>query len=973
MITRGSHIAQSRAGLLTGASVAAAMMLAMPGAASAQDTAGPPASPLSTDKDEAIQSIVVTGSRIVRNGYKSPTPVTVLGKDTLDAMGKVNIADALNQLPQLSQSVTPSAQPAGYGGGALGVNELNLRSLGAGRTLVLQDGKRMINSSLSGNFAAPDVNTVPNDLVARVDTVTGGASAAYGSDALAGVVNFVLDHEFTGLKGEVEGGVTTYGDDRQYKASLTAGTAFGPDSRGHILLSGELAYNAGIKGNTRPWNANNASVITNPAWSATNGQPFYLVARQIGVNNGTPGGLITSGPLKGIYFGQGGSPATFNYGLVSTNNAMSGGDWQYSRMDNLVSIDPRLNRKDAFGRLSYEIFDDVQAYGEFQWARTDASNSALPNFLLGNGVTIRADNAFIPASIKSRLAAGNISSFSLGTLNSDAGIATATNQRTLTRWNVGLTGNLSLLGSDWKWDTYYQHSGYEIDSAVENSLNTVNYALAVDAVVSPATGAIVCRSSLTNPGNGCVPYNAMGTGVNSQAAINYVTGRSHIHQHLSQNVAAGSVSGEPFSTWAGPVSVALGIEHRREAVSGESPLLDQENVYTYGNYHPTNGHYDVTEGFFETVVPLAKDIRWAKSLDLNGGVRETNYSTSGNVTTWKVGGTYTPISDLTFRATRSRDIRAPNLGELFAGGQASPGAPLNDPFTKTQVATSIALASGNPNLQPEVANTTEVGAVFSPSFLPGFQASIDWYNIDIAGAIQIPKAQTVVNLCYQGVTALCSDIIRTNGVITTVITSPSNVLSQKAQGLDFEASYRFPLSNVSSRLNGILSLRALGTYVLSLKTYNTDGTIVEGAGVLGGRFGAFGSTISTGLSAPRFVSTVFLNYDLERFSTQITMRYVGSGVYNNAFASCDSSCPIGSQYSINNNHIPSNTIVGVSFSYKPFENKESSVFLSIDNVTNAAPPIIGGNTINTYYLGQANSDYYDRIGRTFRAGVRFKL
>jgi iron complex outermembrane receptor protein len=980
MTTGTTLSAQARTKFLSGASLAIFVAFAAPGAAFAQDktprpTAAPePATSANTPRAPVdAGDIIVTGSRVVRDGYQAPTPVTVLGKDTLDAMGKTNIADALNQLPQLSQSVTPSAQPAGLSGGAVGVNQLNLRSLGSNRTLVLQDGKRMINSSLSTNFAAPDVNTIPNSLVSRVDTVTGGASAAYGSDALTGVVNFILDHKFTGLKGTVQGGVTTYGDDRQYLISLTAGTAFGPEGRGHLLLSGELASNDGIVGNTRPWNRNNASVITNPAWTATNGQPFYLVARQIGVNNGTLGGLITSGPLRGIYFGQNGQPAQFNYGLVSGNNAMSGGDWQYSRLDKYVSINPSLNRKNIFGRASYDLTESLNIYGELQWARADATNSAVPNFMLGNGVTVRADNAFIPAAIASQLPGLGLTSLTLGTTNGDVGLTTADNRRTLTRWNVGASGDLGILGGSWHWDAYYQDSSYDITSRVRGSIIKANFALAVDAVRNPATGAIVCRSTLTNPTNGCVPYNVFGTGVNSEAAINYITGISSIDQTLKQRVAAASMRGEPFSTWAGPVSLAFGIEHRRESVSGQATATDDINGFTFGNFHPTFGSYNVTEGFLEAVVPLAKDASWAKSLDLNGAVRGTDYSTSGYVTTWKAGAIYAPVDDLRFRVTRSRDIRAPNLGELFAGGQTSAGIPLTDPFTNTQTSTSFALSSGNPNLKPEVADTTELGVVFTPSFIPGFQASVDYFKIDIAGAVQIPNAQTIVNLCFQGNTALCSNIQRTNGAISLVVTSPSNVLSQSIRGLDFEASYRFALSDLISSWNGSLSVRALGTYVSSLKTANTNGTIVDGAGVLGGRFGAFGSQVSQGLSTPSFVSTVFLNYDSESISAQLTMRYVGSGHYNNDFISCSSSCPAGSQLTINDNHIPSNTIFGLSVTAKPFENKANNLFLVVDNIFNKAPPVIGGNTVNTYYLGQANSDYYDRFGRTFRAGIRFKL
>lgn len=945
--------------------------LAQAPGADTSDSTSAPATAAPDGAQAPVAEVQITGTRIVRDGYKAPTPVTVLSKDTLDAMAPNNIADALNQLPQMMSGVTPTSQPAGISGGALGVNELNLRDLGTNRTLILLDGKRVINSSISAGYSAPDVNTIPSALVSRVDTVTGGASAAYGSDALAGVVNFLLDHDFTGIKGEAEGGVTTYGDDGNYSASVAMGTPFGSDSRGHFLLSGEVAHNEGISGVPRPWNANNASVITNPAWTATNGQPYYLVARQIGLSNGTPGGLITRGPLQGVMFGPGGVPTLFNYGLVSTNNVMSGGDWQESRIDNGLDLDAHILRENVFSRVSFDLTDNVQVYGEGQWAHTDAGDTATPNRRLDN-LTIQASNPFVPASIAAQLAALGQTSFVMGTTNGDIGRIVVDNGRTLARWDVGATGHFGLFGSRWTWDAYYQRSGEGIDSHSLNDAITPNYLLAVDAVRSPTTGAIVCRSSLTNPGNGCVPYDPMGIGVNSQAAIDYVTGSGFRHDSLYQDVGAANVHGEPFSTWAGPVSLALGAEHRRETVSGYSTALDAANAFFTGDYHASHGAYNVSEGFIETVVPLAKDLPGAKALDLNAAARATDYSTSGYVTTWKIGASYTPVSDLRFRATRSRDIRAPSLGELFSAGQSTTGAPLYDPFTKTNVSNSISLSKGNPLLQPEEADTTEFGVVFSPSFLPGFEASVDYYNIDINGAIQVPNSQTVVNLCYQGNSALCADIQRTAGVISLVVTSPENILSEKTRGLDIEASYHMALADLYGAWKGDLSLRVLGTYVMSLETIGSTG-VVEGSGVLGGTYGAFGSAVSTGLSSPKFVSQAFLTYNLDPVSTLITARYVGDGVYNNAFASCASGCPAGNTYSINDNHIPSNVVFGLYVNYKLLADKDANVFLGIDNVLNRAPPIIGGNTMNTYYLGQANSDYYDRIGRMFRVGVRFKL
>jgi iron complex outermembrane receptor protein len=916
-----------------------------------------------------VEEIVVTGSRIVRDGYEAPTPVSVLGAEQLDAMANTNIADAVNTLPAFSNSVTPRTLTGNLSGGASGVNQLNLRGLGAGRTLVLLDGQRVINSSINSTNSAPDINSFPNGLISRVDVVTGGASAAYGSDALAGVVNFVLDHEFTGVKGKVEGGVTTYGDDRAYTVSLSAGSAFG-GGRGHILAFGEIAYNDGIRGNYRPWNANSASVIENPAWNATNGLPRYLVGRQVGLSNGTPGGLITSGPLKGITFGPGGIPTMFNYGLVSTNNVMLGGDWQTSRIDNGLDLDPRLVRQSVYGRVSYDVTDDVQVFAVLQWAFAHATTNSNPNRRLANN-TIQSGNPFIPASVQAQMTALNLTSFVMGTTNADIPRFLADNSRNLRRGVVGANGKFEAFGSDWKWDSYYQLSTTGLSIRTANNGITPYYNNAIDAVRAP-NGSIVCRSTLTNPANGCVPYNVFGIGVNSQAAVNYVAGTGYRYDALRQDVMAVSANGEPFSSWAGPVSVAFGAEHRYERITGVATALDELTSFFAGNYHASKGHYDVNEGFVETVVPLAKDTEWAKSLDLNAAVRATSYSTSGYVTTWKIGGTYQPIDDLRFRATRSRDIRAPNLGELFSAGQTGSGTPIKDPFTNTTTTNSFALSSGNPLLKPETADTTGFGVVLSPSFFPGFQASVDYYNIDIAGAVKVPTAQSVVDLCFAGNTALCNLITRSNNVIIQVVTSPANIQSQNARGLDLEASYRVQLDEINNDWGGSLTVRALGTYVDSLKTIDSTNGTVEGAGVLG----SFASNISSGLTSPKFRSNVSLAYNDNPVGVTFIWHHTGGGVYNNAFTSCTSGCPTGAiagQYSIDNNHIEGNNTYDLALNYKPFENNPGTeVFFTVQNLFNQAPPIIGGNTGSTYYNGQGNTDY-DRIGRNFVAGVRFKM
>jgi len=923
-----------------------------------------------------VDEIVVTGSRIVRDGYQAPTPVSVLGSEELDSMNAVNIADAVNTLPAFTQSASPRSANGNLSSGATGVSQLNLRGMGTNRTLILLDGQRVINSALTSGNSAPDINQFPNALIERVDVVTGGASAAYGSDALSGVVNFVLDKDFTGVKGEVQGGMTKYRDDKNYSASLTFGTPFA-NGRGHVLFSGEHSHNDGISGtNGRPWSELPAGVIVNPDFIAgVAGAPQHIIGREIGLINGMPGGLITAGPLKGIYFGPAGTISTLQFGTAVQNNLMLGGDWQASRIENGIDLNGRLNRYVTYGRVSYDITDTVTAFIDGQWANSHATNVANPNRRLGNN-TVRIDNAYMPQVIRDRMITAGVTTITMGSTHADMGRFIGDYRRTLRRISGGLDGAFDMAETEWSWNVYAQHSQTGLSPRTLQNGWTPGYLRAIDSVIF--NGAPTCRVNAdADPNNNdpaCVPYNLFGIGVNDAKQIGYASGTSYRYESLKQNVAAFSMNGEPFSSWAGPVSLAAGIEHRTESVSGIASARDEATEYFAGNYKASTGKFSVTEGFLETLVPLARDEAWAQELDLNAAIRATDYSTSGYVTTWKVGATWTPMSDIRFRATRSRDIRAPNLGELFTAGQTGSGAVLTDPFRgNTQVPNSFSLTRGNAALQPEKADTTGVGVVVAPSWFDGFQASVDYYNINVKGSVQAPTSQQVIDLCFAGNTVLCNAIQRdAAGLIFLVVTQPENLLGQKADGVDFEASYRFALADINDGWNGDIAIRAMGSRVLGLKTTDTDGTVYDGAGVVGGWGGI--APFSGKLTAPKFRGNISVSYNGEPITLRLTMRYTGAGVYGNGFVECRTGCPTSTARAptIANNQIDSMTTFDLSGTYKPIEDQEVELFATVENLTNAQPPIIGGSRGSTHWSGQGNSDY-DRIGRQYRVGMRFQF
>ncbi|MFM8774449.1 MAG: TonB-dependent receptor plug domain-containing protein [Actinomycetota bacterium] len=940
--------------LLNGASIgvlALAFAGAMSGEALAQASAAATADAASPGQ---VDEVVVTASRIVRDGYTAPTPTTVLGVEEIQRAAKVNIADQVNQLPALAGSFRNNTNSVS--GGGIGVNALNLRNLGVTRTLILLDGQRM---PVATTFGVVDVNTIPGSLIKRVDIVTGGASAAWGSEAVAGVVNFVLDKEYTGIKGDLAAGTTTYGDDANVKGSLSIGKSFAGD-RGHILLSGEVAYNDGIRGMPRNWYRGTKQLF-NPAYTPTNGQPQLIVRENVGYTTTAPGAIVTTGPLRGLYFGPNGVPSQLNYGSIVSDPAMVGGDWQYTDFATRTeSFAPTVSRQSAFARVSYEVASDVELFAQFAYSRSNIETLSSPEYRFG-GLTIARDNAFLPASVVARMQQLNVTSLTVGSWNEGLGPVPFESDRQLYRYAVGANGAIGLFGKQWNWDAFVNRNISDIRQVASVSINA-NYSRAIDAVVGP-NGSIVCRSTLTDPTNGCVPLNILGTGVVSPAAAAWVRGQPTLNNRFTQDEFAASMRGEPLSSWAGPVSVALGVGHRKEQSNGTSDALSLTNRYFFGNYKPIKGSYDVTEGFFETVVPLAKDLPWAQALDLNAAVRVTDYSSSGVVTTWKVGAVWTPIEDIKFRATRSRDIRAGNLADLFQPG-ATRTITVNDPRLNNQSYTIVTSTVGNETISPEKADSFNIGAVLQPRSLPGFSAAIDYWSVDVVDAIATLSAQNLLNLCFVGGnTSLCPFVARNAaGFITEVTLKPINLASQEARGIDLEASYSLPLDALSP--DGRLTLRALATHYIRNTT---------NSGILGsiptssiGSYGAFDR------GTPRWRYRLEASYSDGPFSGSLSAWGISSGVLLASNIECTSGCPTSTtnNRTIDNNHVDGALYFDASISYKFTSGLEG--FVVVDNLLNTDPPQVADGTSVFGAQWGTSATYYDLFGRTFRAGIRFK-
>ena len=913
---------------------------------------------------EAGETILVTGSRIVRNGNDAPTPVSVISTEEIQAEAPANIADFVNTLPSVSGSQTASNNSGSLSNGQSGISALNLRSLGQNRTLVLLDGQRSVGSTSTGLV---DINTFPQALISRVEVVTGGASSVYGSDAVAGVVNFILDRDYTGIKADYEYGVTTYGDNPNHKVSLTGGTEFA-GGRGHLLASFEYYTQDGVSTIDRDWNQSGYFQIDNPAYTATNGQPARLVTSGIGSSNFAPGGLIASGPLKGTYFGTI-NPATGKavtgtaaYGQVS-GQWMVGGDWQYlseghASSNSLTNDEDRLS---LFGRASYEVADFLTVFGQASLSKFDGTSyyQQTPSV----GVVIQRDNAFLPDNIRAAMVANNLTSITMGTSNAGIPAAGADTAREVQRYVVGGEGDFSTGSLDWRWDGYFQYGRTKTRETLINTWQNARMAAMQDAIL--VNGVPTCRvntdASTTNDLAGCVPINRIGVGGITPEALDFLFAiYPEREQFITQQVGGVNFSTpEIFSTWAGPVSLAFGGEWRKESVDGLVDPINFTSTWLYGNFKVTSGSYTVKEAYVETLVPLAD------GLEFNGAIRVTDYSISGTVETWKAGLTWQPIDDVKLRGTWSRDIRAPNLNELFDPGTARTNS-VNVPNGSggNRAEEFIQNLTGSLNLKPEVAETFGIGAVFTPEFAPGLAMSVDYFNIKIDDAIGSVSAQTTATLCFERqIQQFCNNIRYAAGSttdITYIDLAPFNFAQQSASGVDVEASYSMPVGP------GDLSLRALGTYYIENVSDNGIDAPNDSAGV------------NAGGGIPTFTYRVTASYKLDSgLNLGLVGRGFSDGVYDNDYIACTTGCPASNvtNRTINTNSIAGTFYVDANVNYDfDVGPAQATAFLAVRNLFDRDPVLVGngpdGN--NTPAYPQTNRSLYDTFGRTFRMGLRIK-
>jgi outer membrane receptor protein involved in Fe transport len=904
----------------------------------------------------ADADIVVTGSRVAVSGYSAPTPTAVIGGDLIQKQGAASVAEVLQMEPAFKATRSAGGNANNFANP--GQATADLRGLGGQRTLVLVNGARVVPQAPSNNANVPvttDLNMIPTNMIDRVEVVTGGASAQYGSDAVAGVVNILLKRQYEGFEVNASAGISGQGDNEKYRLGFLGGREFA-DGKGHLIFSAEQSDSEAIKDlYERDWGRDEYMIVTNSAF-ATNGLPANIVATGVH-NNNSEGGKILAGAnaagtavssfsLRGFTFNADGTTRPYDAGLLNNGTYQIGGEGR-SR-NNGSSLIPGVERLTTFARAQYEFSPAATVYIEGGYARTVSDFvGGLPNIA---SFTVRNDNAFLPQAVKNTMAAQGVTSFTMSKGFYDMGNIQFTTTNETPHATVGIEGDL---GGSWSYDAHYSYGENNFTSEFDNNFMPTRYAFAADSIL--VNGQIVCRATLpagaANSGTytaaqraaatGCVPLNIFGPGPNTTTGLaqNWVNVSGKSEVPYTQSSAGVNLRGDIFNTWAGPVAVAIGGEWRRETQKLTADPLSAAGLFLIGNATPFSGKFDVKEGYIEALVPLAKDLAWAHSLDLNGAVRYADYSTAGGQTTWKVGSVWEPIEGYRLRVTRSRDIRAPAIYELF-----SPGSTTATAINVNGIAPIVPQnrSIGNLNLRPEVADTLTVGFVVQPNWLSGLRASIDYFDIDITDAIDSLRPDQIGNGCSAGDQFYCSFITFGPGRVPTAVNAGvQNIAAFQTEGLDAAVSYRKDLAGTNA-----LTTRLSATYALHSYINGVDRAGENGQGNLG--------------AVPRLRANLIETYSNDKVSLSAQVVYISKGNNDNTFNTIPA-------LTINKNRIGPQAYLNLFGTYQLSKTVEISA--SVDNVLDTDPPP------SPYAAqGQAVSGIlYDKVGRTFEVGARFKF
>ena len=994
---------------------------------------------ITTQAQDDLEEITVTGSRIrMTSGMATPVPVTVVTTQELQALNPgASVVEQMGQLPQFFN--TQSSQ---RGSGTLfaqaGGSYLNMRNLGTNRTLILLDGSRLPPADKRGSV---NVDMMPTALMRSVDTVTGGASAAYGADALGGVVNFILDREFQGLKFNVGAGRTEYGDGDRYTVEVAGGTQIG--DRLNVIGSFnaneiEEIQRTGLEvAESTDWYRNYGHV-TNPAWRPGSSVPQRITVPCVSPTDRSATGMLwsrngnststrtalTNFAFNGMVLSEDGqsvrpfvkAPYYARPGASGSTTTM-GGDCSnpeyrlYESGRNAVSGRQVVNRSGFVG-AQYQFSDNLTGFVQ---ALSGRSESRFNNNLGGMTFTgswtgfIYRDNAFLSPQLAQAMDDANIDVFQVWKQEQPA------NEKNLdygyeesgvfgtwawaTGFNYTFENNWELRAS-WQSGESHRRTGIFNEQRVDRTY------LALDSVIDPATGATVCNVQLYNPteaelaasvagriaspggvpggtaGNqttaplaspigldrtieNCVPLNIMGIGTNSLAAKDYINTPKMGDGIVEQDFAETLLTGELFEGWGyGPVSFAAGFTYRDQtfvdrALPSDIDLLGpplnapqlgirgippgytsgSANLHARSTVPDVNGGYDVWEWFGEVNVPIWESGSGEQRLGGSVAFRQSNYSNlDKSLDSWKVGLDFQLFEDLRFRFTKSRDIREATFSERF--DTQSTGTNLIDPFQNGATYATTVTSGGNPDLAPETADTTVLGFVYQPGWIPGLSFSADTYDVKISDSIDQLGAQRIVDECFAGNQALCAQLRTDGGQIGRIFNVFLNVAQARVRGVDMEVSYNLEPNFFASQ-NENFTLRALAGYISERSDTPLGRPKFDVSGWLGN---------------PDTNAVLTANYSVGPYSFQLQQRHMSAvGLNRNWVEGRD----------VDDNSVSSGNYTNARFGLSGELNSGSTWSLSFDitNVFDRGVPIIGGTNQNV------NADY-DIFGRRYFLSLR---
>ncbi|HUZ12408.1 MAG TPA: TonB-dependent receptor [Caulobacteraceae bacterium] len=947
------------------------------------------------DQAAAVQEVVITGSRIPTPNLTSVAPVRVINNQEIKLQGTTQVEDLLNNLPQVAAS---------YGGnianGSTGTSTVNLRNLGPTRTLVLIDGRRM--GAGDPTELAADLNFIPAPLIDRVEIDTAAASSIYGSDAVAGVVNFIMKKNFVGAEADVNYGF--YNHSQQNSAIRGDIAAHGFQEPASDVTDGFTTTLTGIVGVNSPDDRGNATAYisyrhVDPVTQAT--RDFSGCALGEAGNHFTCAGSATSptGTFFLLPFGAAGAPSTTLVDtLTGTGSSTSfrafnpaTDEYNYGPL-NYFQVADETYTGGVFAH--YEVNKHFDVYSQVMFMDDQTFAQIAPSGVFGQTFNLNCNDPLLTASEASTIcgaAAGTtaVAPIAIARRNVEGGPRTDDRRHTDYRLVLGTRGDIT---DNWHYDIYGLYDASVFSDVYENDVSLAKAQLALnDCVGAPTTGL----------DSGCVPWNIFQGGGVTPAATNYITTPGFQTALVAETVVEGSVNGDlgaygVKSPWAQDgVGLAVGADYRREALTyrTDEEFLSGDLAGQGGPRRGTNGAYEVGEAYFEVRAPLIEDAPFFKSLVLHGSYRYSNYSISGSTNTYEVGPTWRIDDDVMLRGGYNRAVRAPNLDELFnpqvvaldfnvdpcAGSTGLPSLAQCEATGVTaaqygHIASNPAsqyngLLGGNPDLKPELADTWSGGIVLTPHFVPGLAATVDYYNIDVQNAINGIGAQTIINQCVatQNPT-YCSLIHRapgtgslwlgTNGFVTD---TSQNVADYRTSGFDVTGAYRLSFEDMNWGNYGSLNFDFEGTY-----TINYDVTTAAGLGTFNcvGLYGDVCQGTGTPMTAPspKWRHTFRITWTPPWYGLGFSAqwRYLGS-LTSDACTGNPLLSPAKNCFAADS-HLPAVNYFDLEASWRIKTGYTARV--GVNNVLDQDPPVIGSKNLPAV-VGSGNTfaQFYDVLGR----------